>query len=102
MHRTKLLVFGVFVLVNAAVWGRDILADQSIKLAVVSPAPLYSLPPIDAPTENAIVLTVSPGQSLKVLRMRYGKDFQTFKVETETGSVGWVVCGEGIQVKEGA
>jgi len=32
-----------------------------------------------------------------VLRVAYGKDFQTFRVETQSGRVGWVILGQGIQ-----
>lgn len=92
------VIVGLFVLVGAVLWGGDILADRSITLAVVAPAPLYSLSPIDYEKSNPILSMVPPGQHLKVMRMRYGKDFQTFHVETETGALGWVIGGEGIKV----
>ena len=101
MRTAALATLGVFSFIIVCLWGGDVLADRSIALAVVSPAPLYSLAPTDYPPSNPVILTISPGQRTKVLRMRYGKDFQAFRVETENGSVGWVVGGEGIKIESG-
>jgi hypothetical protein len=97
MKRSPVIACVVAAIVIAALWGGDVLSDRSIKLSVVSAAPLYSIPPTDYPNKNPILLTLSPGQHIKVLRMRYGKDFQTFRVEADNGASGWVIYGEGVQ-----
>jgi hypothetical protein len=84
--------------VAAALWCADVLSDRRYRLAVISPAPLYSLRPDDYPPSNPLVTTLAPGTPVQVLRMGYGKDFQTFRVETSAGEVGWVVRGEGVEV----
>jgi hypothetical protein len=97
LKRTLIIVFIVVALIGG-LWGADILSDRSYKLAVVRPAPLYSLPPHEYPRQNPTLATLTPGQHIRVLRLRYGKDFQSFRVETEGGVVGWVIAGEGIEV----
>lgn len=79
-------------------WGGDVLGDRQYRADVIGPAPLYSLPPHEYPASNPLVSTLRPGEHLRVLRVRYGKDFEALKVETEDGHVGWVIGGEGINV----
>lgn len=88
----------MIALVIALVWAGDIYQDRTYKLAIVAPAPLYSLGPHEYPESNPQVATLQPGEELYVLRMRYGKGFQTFRVETRGGQTGWVVNGQGIKV----
>jgi hypothetical protein len=97
LKRTAILLF-VTVALGGALWGVDVIADRSYRLAVVAPAALYSLPPHEYPQSNPVVATLQPGQPIRVLRLRYGKDFQTFRIETPDGPTGWVVGGEGIKV----
>lgn len=96
-HASK-AIFGLIALVIALVWAGDLYQDQTYKLAVVAPAPLYSLGPHEYPKSNPQVATLQPGEKLRVLRMRYGKDFQAFRVEIHGGQTGWVVSGQGIKV----
>ena len=88
----------MLALVAGALWIGDLAGDQNYTVAVVSPASLYSLPPTDYPSSNPVVQTLSPGVPLRVLRVRYGKDFEALKVETPSGEVGWVIGGEGVTV----
>jgi hypothetical protein len=90
-------VFSVVVLV-ALLWGGDIIGDRQYKVEVVDSVPLYSLAPTDYPALNPVILTLPVGHHLRVLRVRYGKDFEALKVETEDGKVGWVIGGKGIRV----
>ena len=85
-------------IVLAAMWGADVRADREYKVAVVASAPLYLLAPHEYPPANPVIQTISPGQPLRVLRVRYGKDFVAFKVEAAGGPVGWVVGGQGVEV----
>jgi len=90
------------VLIAAALgvlWVGDILMDRSMSIAVVAEAPLYSLPPQDYPAVNAQLGTLKPGESVKVTRMGYGKDFQAFRVETHSGLEGWVISGKGVEIR---
>jgi hypothetical protein len=93
------VLFIVFVIVCAAgLWAADVFNDRSYKLSVVEPAPLYSMPPTQYPQTNPIILTLKPGEPIQVLRLRYGKDFEAFQVETSKGVAGWVIGGEGVKV----
>lgn len=98
MPRRSVLVVALAASVVAAIRGAVILADRNYKVAVVASAPLYSLAPHEYPQTNPLIQTLSPGQSLRVLRVRYGKDFEAFKVEAPGGRVGWVVGGQGVEV----
>ena len=96
--RRYLIFVAVVSAVVAAVWGVDIAADRRYQLAVVEPTPLLSVSPLEYPASNLPLATLQPGQQVKVLRMRYGKDFQTFKIETTSGTTGWVIGGQGVRV----
>jgi hypothetical protein len=90
--RTAIVLLAVAA-IGGALWGADVIADRSYQLAVVAPASLYSLPPHEYPKSNPTVATLQPGQPIRVLRLRYGKDFQAFRVETSMVRLGglWVV-----------
>jgi hypothetical protein len=98
MFKRAAVILFVAALVVGVLWGADVIADRSYQLAVVAPAPLYSLPPHEYPETNPVSPTLQPGQAIRVLRLRYGKDFQAFRVETPDDRVGWVIGGEGIEV----
>jgi hypothetical protein len=94
------LIFTIVVIATAlgGLWGIDVLSDRAYQLEVFESAPLYSLPPHEYPKVNPIQATLKPGQAVHVLRLRYGKDFQAFRVETDDGIIGWVIGGEGVKV----
>ena len=92
------IVVLVMVIVVGALWGRDILLDCTYCITIVESAPLYSLPPHEYPKTNPVLATLTPGTPVQVLRLRYGKDFQMFRVQTSTGLVGWVIGGSSIKV----
>ena len=82
----------------AGLWAADVAVDRRYVVAVVGPEPLLALPPHEYPEVNPALRTLSPGEPIRVLRVRYGKDFEAMKVETGTGQVGWVLGGGGVQV----
>lgn len=95
----RFLFFAAIVSALAvAGWGADVAADRRYQLAVVEPTPLLSMSPLEYTETNPPLVTLQPGQPVKVLRMRYGKDFQTFKIETTSGTIGWVIEGQGVRV----
>lgn len=98
MSKRIFAVVSGLVSLAGLLWVGDIITDRSYKVAVVKAAPLYSLPPYEYPKANPLIATLQAGQPIRVLRMRYGKDFQAFRVETESGIEGWVIGGEGVQV----
>jgi hypothetical protein len=72
----------------------DALSDRSHSVDVLKSAPLYA--EWDSPGGRSPIATVAPGEKLKVLRIRYGKDSLNIKVEREDGSVGWLVLEVGV------
>lgn len=84
--------------VVAAPWFADIAEDREHVVSVVGMEPVYGLPPHEYPQTNPVVGEVRPGQSLKVLRVRYGKDFEALRVELPNGQIGWVLSGGGVRV----
>ena len=98
--RTKALVaISAFVLsLSALVYWAELVGDSHYRVEVVDNAPLYSLPPHEYPSTNPKVRELKQGEQVRVLRVRYGKDFEALKVETSAGQVGWVVGGEGVKV----
>ena len=98
MLKRSALALAVVAVIAAALWLADVAADRRYVVAVVGPEPLLSLPPHEYPKVNPVVETLLPGQSLRVLRVRYGKDFEAFKVEAPSGRSGWVLSGGGVHV----
>lgn len=92
----------VFVIVaiglaSAVIWLADIYNDRQYRLVVLGPTPLYAASPLEQPQSNRVLGALGPGQSITVLRMRHGKDFRAFKIETATGIQGWVIEGQGVR-----
>jgi hypothetical protein len=79
-------------------WAADIYFDRQYVVEVIEPTSLYSLPPTDYPEKNPVLVSLTARNHLRVLRIRYGKDFLTLKVETEDGRVGWIFGDEGVKV----
>lgn len=98
MLRRIAMTFGMLLAVFGICWWAGVSVDRRYVLAVVSPEPVYSLPPHTYPESNPIVETLTPGQPLRVLRVRYGKDFEAVQVQTPTGQVGWIISGGGVRV----
>ncbi len=86
------------LLLGALLWVGDFYGDHQYKVEVVKSAPLYSLAPTDYPATNPVLLNLSVGNHLRVLRVRYGKDFEALKVETDDGNIGWVIGDDGVKV----
>ncbi len=81
-------------LAGAAIWLGDIYNDRRHRLVILGPTPLYAAFPLEQPQSGRVLGMLGPGQSVTVLRMRHGKDFRVFKIETATGIRGWVVEGQ--------
>ena len=96
--RALIIAVAVIVIAVGALWGGDILLDRAYRISIVESAPLYSLPPHQYPKTNPVLATLAPGTPVQVLRLRYGKDFQAFRVKTNTGLVGWVIGGSSVKV----
>jgi hypothetical protein len=79
-------------------WGLDYWESRQYVVVVISPAPLYSLNPAEYPASNPLTTTLSPGMAIRVLRVRYGKDFEALQIETSGKQTGWVISGEGVKV----
>ena len=96
-HGLGILV-AVVVSTGAGLWLADIAADRRYIVAVEEPEALYELPPHEYPSANPVVGRLAKGQPLRVLRVRYGKDFEALHVELPSGQRGWVVGGRGVRV----
>jgi hypothetical protein len=82
----------------AALWMMDIALDRQYLVFVALPEPVYELPLHNYPPSNMVIAQVQPHQNLRVLRVRYGKDFEALQVELPGGQRGWVFSGGGIRV----
>jgi len=98
MLKRSAIAVAVAAFLAASVWTADVVADHQWAVAVEDLEPLYSLPPHEYPEVNPVTATLLPGEKLRVLRVRYGKDVEAIKVETSRGRTGWVVGGGGVRV----
>jgi hypothetical protein len=86
-----LVLVGLLAAVPTAIIALDIRSDRRRTVTVNVRTPLYAEPRLDCGRrEPAAIAFVSPGDRVKVLRVRYGKDCQTVKVAIGDGGVGWL------------
>ena len=75
----------------------DVVGDRGTKVSITGNVPVY--PEWDAdPRYQSAVGEVGPSTSTKVLRVRYGKDFQAIKLRTDAGQTGWVFGGANVRL----
>lgn len=86
------------LVVAGAMYAADVATDRTYVVAVVSPAPLLRYPPHEYPQSNPTLATLRTSESLRVFRVRYGKDFEALQVERSSGEIGWVLAGGSIEV----
>jgi len=79
-----------FVVVGFVV--RDVLADRKLQIRVISNTPLLAERPVSLQSESSIrvIGTLRPGDSVRVLRVRYAKELMAIRVESKQG-LGWIV-----------
>ena len=93
-------IIGLLVLVILALSGWffwDVQSDKSKSIKITKALPLYdNWEPLNGQQSNSNVM---PGENLKVVRIRYGKDYMAIKVERENGSNGWVIYqGDAVEL----
>ncbi len=99
LHRYPFVVAGLLgIVVAGAMVAADVVTDKRYVVAVISPTPLLYHPPHEYPSSNTALSTLQPGENVKVLRVRYGKDFEALQVERSSGESGWVFSGGAIEV----
>ena len=85
------LVVGVTAVIILGLWVADIASDRSNKLEVLEPITLLKNAPQNYPESNSETGTILPGETLKVLRIGYGKDFRAWLVKGSKGQEGWFI-----------
>ena len=85
------LVVGVTAVIILGSWVADIASDRSNKLEVLEPITLLRDAPQNYPKSNSETGTILPGETLKVLRIGYGKDFRAWLVKGSKGQEGWFI-----------
>jgi len=93
-------IIAIGIAVFSTIWLRDLYLDRSNQIDVLKPLMLLKYPPQDYSETNPAVTTVHPGETVKVLRISYAKDFQAWRIQCPNGSEGWFIYdGENIRVK---
>jgi len=72
----------------------DVRADQNKAINILKATPFYE--DWGAISSTPFIGTVEPNEKLKVLRIRYGKDFMYVKVERIGGATGWIIFSDGV------
>jgi hypothetical protein len=72
-------------------WWKDVTSDRKYRLAVLTPITLLEEAPQYYPKTNIEVGQILPGETVKVLRMGYGKDFRAWRVRGSKGQEGWFI-----------
>jgi hypothetical protein len=85
-----LFVLGL-ILVGCFVF--DVQRDKKKSVRIVKPLPVFNN--WKRSKDQQKISDVSPGENLKVARIRYGKDYMAIKVEREDRSNGWLIYQRG-------
>lgn len=90
------IVVAALVAVTASVLvGLDVAQDRRMTVSITGRVALY--PDWDTePRYQSAIGEIGPSTSAKVLRVRYGKDFQAIKVQVDGGQTGWVFGGANV------
>lgn len=86
------IVMGLTIFMSlglSAWWVWDIQKDKSKAVIILKTTPLLSSGSSDS--DQKVISELQPGESLRVLRIRYDKDYMTIKVERKDSSFGWVI-----------
>ncbi len=86
----KVIGLVIFLIVALAAWfAWDVQSDRNKSIKIIKAVPLYgNWEPLNGQQSNTNVM---PGENLKVVRIRYGKDYMAIKIEREDGSNGWII-----------
>ena len=101
--RLKTIIFALCVLVaiTLAFFGHDIYRDRRHSVEILSTTPLLEDPyPLNyGDSENTVLSRLKKGDEVRVLRIKYGKDFMALKVEEKkSGAVGYVIYDDSIKL----
>jgi hypothetical protein len=81
--------------------GYDILQDRQHILVTEGPVPAYPDWERYPPSGMKPGFVIPPDTTLRVKRIRYGKDYMAVRVQSEKGETGWVFYGSGFKIKKG-
>ncbi len=87
-------IFSILIIVSCLVlllYRWDIYQDRRNQIIISAPIDLFETPPQNYPKQDRTIETLLPKTSVQVLRISYGKDFQTVKVKASSGKVGWII-----------
>jgi len=101
----KAIIFALCVLVGIALafFGHDIYRDRQHSMEILSTTPLLEEPyPLHyGHSENNVLNHLKKGDEVRVLRIKYGKDFMALKIEEKkSGAVGYVIYDDSIKLIE--
>ncbi len=96
MRIIRNIIISILIIVAIAIGcfvGYDIYQDRQNNLVLNEPVPVYAnWRPY--PTKEQKPIFILPAQAtVKVKRIRYGKDYMAVRVETQTGKSGWIFTG---------
>jgi hypothetical protein len=101
MNKTWILL--LLLSIPAIIYWRGKARDRRIGILVFGRAKYYQ----DYETcgsfgERPFKGFIFSNEGLKVLKVRYGKDYLSIKVETDSGKIGWVCVGENVYLLDKA
>jgi hypothetical protein len=98
MKRVTLIVAVVAVLATTP-FAVDIFRDQQHRVIVRGSVQVYQTPePYWRDSSNPVVATATKHDTLRVMRIRYGKDFMVIRVKLENGHQGYIFYGDSFQL----
>jgi hypothetical protein len=94
-----LIILLVIAFGLAAPFALDVISDRQHRVVVTDALEVYatSEPPW-RDHSNSVVARVTPADTLKVLRIRYGKDYMVVRVKLPTGQQGYIFYGDHFRI----
>ena len=88
-----ILILIIVAIAIACFVGYDIYEDRQNKLVLNGTVPVYADWHPYPTKEQKPIFILSAQATVKVKRIRYGKDYMAVRVETQAGKSGWIFTG---------
>jgi len=83
----------------AAPFALDVINDRQDRVVVTDILEVYATSePPGRDHSHLVVASVTPAETLKVLRLRYGKDYMVIRVKLPNGQQGYIFYGDHFRI----
>lgn len=91
-------IVAAIVLLGSGLYVWDLVDDRRYEIKILREVPIY--PEWEPLNGQEVIGAVRPGEQVKVLRIRYGKDYRAIRVQRENDSTGWLIPVDQVELSK--